>query len=275
MSDLAFFSEDQPMTNGVKYSEECQRYKQKCLQHLHRAELSHVLALRQVRFEAAFQPEDERLILEARGGSAGDVGDTVASIITRSHFLLLKVEFEFFFSRLLHCVWDHHFTALLRQARPKLLAEAHKLAEFARAVARDDAKGFVLRKLIPRHGLEKMCSVLKDSTGIDAPSCLSSEERRHRSQIRSAFEVRHLFEHANGRVDDAFLERVEEGSSLGFAWRQSTWGGLPLGRNAKVPIRGEDFEATLEAMLLAARRIGDEVTNFTPQPESRRRQGTA
>jgi hypothetical protein len=261
------------MTTGLDHAEECKRYKQECLQHLHRAELSRVLALRQVRSEAPRQPEDERLIQESLGGSDGNVGEAVASIITKTHFLLLKVEFEFFLNRMLHCVWDHHFSALLGQARPKLLSETHKLAEFARAVSRGDAKGYVLRKVIPAHGLAPLCNVLKDSTGIDVPACLKGEWR-HWAQIRSAFEVRHLIEHANGKIDDAFLEKVEEDGPVRDSWRQSSWGNLPLQRRAKLPIRAEDFEATLEAMLLAADRIADAVANFVPQPEPRQPKGT-
>jgi hypothetical protein len=255
------------MTETPTYREACASYGRACRQHLRRAQLSRALALRQAASGAAVGPGDEELVREALGGAAGDVEAAVASTVTRTHFLLLKVEFELFLNRMAHCVWDHHFPAMLRQAKGKPLSQTYKLAEFAHAAARGDAKAFVLRKVVPAHGLGGLCGALEDGTGIDVAGLLRGRgEWRHWAQVRSAFEVRHLIEHANGRLDDDFLKKLEDDGPLRDAWQGSSWGGLPLRPKAKVPIRDEDFEATLGAMLVAAGRIADALGAFVPRP---------
>jgi hypothetical protein len=84
--------------------------------------------------------------------------------------------------------------------------------------------------------------------------------RRNAGNSVSAFEVRHLVEHTNGKVDGQFVNAAAS-SPL---WQNSTWHDVRLAEGGSVPIRERDFEDTCDAMLASARWIADEVKTFSP-----------
>jgi hypothetical protein len=226
------------MTDNEGYRKRCEGYRAKCQQHLRRTELARRLALSQVAPGAGFLAANRQLVDEALGGTSPDPLDALRSVITRTHFLLLKVEFEFFLVRMAHCVWEHHLVAQ----------------------APDGWKGHVLQKVVPSHGLGRLAQSLKISTGVDLKHLLNKGPSPCWPQVWSAFEVRHLIEHANGKVDHAFLTQVVA-SSL---WKNSSWGSVLLAEGGKVPIREEDFDATFHAMIAATDLLGTALEGWTP-----------
>lgn len=93
----------------------------------------------------------DELVQQSLDRPGEDIRDAVISLITKTHFLLLKVNFEFFLNRMAHCVWDAHFEHLVHAK--KLPSEKAKLEEFAAAVSDGTAKEFILSRVIPTNGL--------------------------------------------------------------------------------------------------------------------------
>lgn len=196
------------MTPTGDYKEKCRAYRDKCRQHLHRAALARNLAISQIKPGGKVISANQKLVDESLGGKYSNEVADLEAVITKTHFLLLKVEFEFFLKRITYCLWDHHFEALLQRGKARALSDRHTLEEFAGAVARGEAKEYVLRRLVPHHGLDAFEHILHDSAGIPLPGLFQGEGRTSWCQIRSAFHVRHLIEHANGMVDEHFESDV-------------------------------------------------------------------
>jgi len=198
----------------------------------------------------------DSLVQQSLDQPGEDVRDDLLALITKTHFLLLKVNFEFFLNRLTHAVWDCHFRELIQ--RKKLLSERFRLEEFATAVLHEAAKEYVLDKVVPTHGLDRFVTVLAESTGIDIQHAVASADARAWSQIHSAFEVRHLIEHTNGKVDREFWNTVVTQP----LWRNSSWGGQKIDLGTKVEIRDQDFDQTFAAMVAATDIIAEQLKGF-------------
>jgi hypothetical protein len=121
------------------------------------------------------------------------------------------------------------------------------------AVQGDSSRDFVIQRMVPQHGLMSLVATLREATGIELPNALPSFDFSQWSQIQLAFEVRHLIEHRDGRVDPAFLVHVQN------FWSNSSWGkrgGLP-GTSERITVEEPDVGCTYEAMRQAARLLTD------------------
>jgi hypothetical protein len=227
---------------------------------LYRTKLSHQLALDHIRGRETALSDYEELLACSVDNHALDLDCALTSVVTNTHFLLLKVYYEYYLNRLVYSVWDRYFLELTHQQKSRLLSEEYELREFARAVAHNAGREYVLGKVIPRHGLRRLRDALKHSTGIELEKVLNREKPWYWSQIHSAFEVRHLVEHTNGRADDAFITEVYP-SPL---WRNSSWGDLPLSIHAEIAIREVDFEKTFQAMIESVPILCKAVVEWQP-----------
>jgi hypothetical protein len=243
------------------FVERCQFLGAKCQQQLHRTALARKLASDHILSKSTDLSSYSALVEGAVGVPDEDIRGQLLFVVIKTNFLLLKVHFEFFISRIIHCVWDYHLDELVAKKVPPLgKTEQQSLQPFARAVSKGNPKEYLLRRIIPSHGLTRMEKSLKESTGLSLPAIVNRSDSLYWPQIHSAFEVRHLVEHTNGRVDTEFHDEVCP-SPL---WRRSSWGKQKLNVGDEIVIGDADFDATLNAMLPAAAVIAQAVSAFVP-----------
>lgn len=243
------------------FADRCKFLGNKCQQQLHRISLSRTLASDHVLCASTDLTSYYPLVEQAVGMPDRDICDQLLCVINKTHFLLLKVHFEFFLSQIVHCVWDYHFDKLVeKKASPLARTEQHTLEPFARAVSKGNPKEYILRRIIPTHGLARMEKALKESTGLSLSTILNRSDPSYWPQIHSAFAVRHLVEHTNGRVDTRFHDEIYPGP----LWKRSSWGQGKVDIGDEIVIRGIDFEATLGAMLPSAASIAEATMGYSP-----------
>jgi hypothetical protein len=198
----------------------------------------------------------------------------LVTVIVESHFLTLKVNFEYFFNRMLYCLWFHQFDALAQRQEKGWLKERVPLREVALSLSRRRGKEFIIDQVVPRHGLDRMADCFRETTGMLVTDRINAINPKYWAQIHSAFEVRHLIEHRKGRVDQRFIHDVASHT----LWRNSSWADFALSqqhdnamadsstapdesagqtrprlpRTARIEVREKDFEATCEAMVESA-----------------------
>lgn len=263
------------MPNRDDFRSSCEYYGRKCRKRLYRTRLSHHLALDHLG-EVAESGRIEKyghLISESlEGDEQGEhafpgLRQKLVKTVVESHFLTLKVNFEFFLSRMLHCLWFYYFDELVRSEKKGRLTQSFTLREFALALSRQGGKEYVIDRIVPAHGLGRMAECFKETTGIAISDRLNASNPTYWAQIHSAFEVRHLIEHRKGKVDQRFLDEV---ASLSL-WQHSSWADFPLGHYApsaraeateaatplsapaaRIAVREKDFEATFVAMVESA-----------------------
>jgi hypothetical protein len=133
------------------------------------------------------------------------------------------------------------------------------LRDLAKALTGPGGKEFVIEKIIPRQGLDPMAKCFLETTRKSLRDTLNKVDPKLWSQIYSAFAVRHLIEHRKGKIDQRFLDEVVSRSF----WRNSSWADFvaqPPRRGtgpARIEVREEDFEATFDAMVRAAKIMTD------------------
>ena len=179
----------------------CEYAARKCLEHLHRSELARQLALHALRKGL---PEHLEL-LAARSFEQGP-SSRLEQVVHEAHFIALKTNFELFLNRVGWSLWLHHFDALSRQHERSLGKDKVSISDVIGWL--DDVKGGIIDHIVPAHGLEGLCSSLKTWTGIDVIAALNRCEPTLWPQIFAAFQVRHVIEHRNGRMDRAFVKSV-------------------------------------------------------------------
>jgi hypothetical protein len=145
---------------------------------------------------------------------------------------------------MLYCLWYWQFEQMARKSRSKV-----ELRDAAKALSDKDARESVIGSLIPSHGLDNLKTSFKELTGKSLPEELNTHTPKLWDQINTAFEVRHLVEHCDGKVDQKFIGKVQ--------WKQSSWCDFPVRDQAKIEVRRKDFEKTCEAMVQAAKLITD------------------
>jgi hypothetical protein len=77
---------------------------------------------------------------------------------------------------------------------------------------------FVIDRLVPRYGLPRFVTALEKSTGVRLPDVPSRKDSHLYPQIAVAFEIRHLAEHRDGKIDGQFQ------AHLRGLWVNSSWG---------------------------------------------------
>jgi hypothetical protein len=214
--------------------------------------------------------------LEAQEREPPRLRQKLVEVVVESHFLTLKVNFEYFLNRMLYCLWSSQFEQLARRKTRGSLTKAVTLRDFAQALSGQGGKEFVIGKVIPVYGLDRMAECFRETTGKSLPDGLNAVDPSLWSQIHSAFEVRHLIEHRKGKMDQRFIHEV----ASHILWKNSSWADFPptqpaagqtggasahshptsqeeprLPRPARIEVREKDFEATCDAMVQAAEII--------------------
>src|SRR5208282_3593560 len=178
----------------------------------------------------------------------------LASLAVKTHFLLLKVNFEFFLNRVIYWACDLHFAHLVNEKGfRKLLTDFKKtlaIQDFVTEIAQNSGKEYVLDKVVPPQGLNRFELILESGFGISMADVVGENDH---GQICFAFEVRHLIEHRNGKVDAQFKEKV------GRYWTKSSWRDASLNKGDEIEIRQVDFDATFAAMLHGVHTIAESV----------------
>ena len=85
------------------------------------------------------------------------------------------------------------------------------------------------------------------ATDISLKQILYDHDVHAWPQIQVAFQVRHLVEHSDGKVDKQFVANVKH------TWRNSTWGqcGPSVTIGQKIGVNEQDVTATYEVMVEA------------------------
>ncbi|MBX2800641.1 MAG: hypothetical protein KTR31_23375 [Myxococcales bacterium] len=246
-------------------------YVEKCRQYLRRTELTYRIAA------DVLASEPEASLVQRYGQTVADaVGSTLRGptgrerlerVLARSHLSTQKANFELFLNRIAAAKWEFHLDQVLARWPHPIRVPSDSFLRPAEAGA-----PFSVAELnVPSMGLSDLVGHLKVICGINGLSfsqwaglSVPVEAGQLRvdlwSQVVVSFQVRHLFEHRDGRVSRAFRNHVTP------YWSRSSWGGSKTledlaqrdatGRAVKVGTRALDFLATTEAMVQGAERIG-------------------
>lgn len=173
---------------------------------------------------------------------------TLRSVLHELHLVSLKANFELFLNRLLSTMWTFYFADLSHTISAGESVPLRELAESFERVAEPGAgaRDLVIDRIIPVHGLHRFESALKQAANIQLRDVLNHKDYRSWPQIYTAFEVRHLVEHRDGKVDNGFRERLRA------VWSNSSWGVREsLQHLKKIAVEEEDVIQTYTAMLEA------------------------
>lgn len=86
-------------SSNDSFESQCEFHVQKCCQHLHRTKLSRGFALEQIGANSDALTRLEYEISLAIDSRSGDINSALAKVIEKTHFVLLKIEFELFLIR--------------------------------------------------------------------------------------------------------------------------------------------------------------------------------
>jgi len=256
-----------------EFADRLTHYETKCRQHLSRVRLSHVLALGTLSGGQVQSEEIAGLIRASFDDEILDRYETkVRTVLHHLHLLSLKTNFELFLNRLLTTVWTFQFPVLsLTIPRDMSLLVRDLATEFGHTIESTvDVRNFIIDKIVAVHGLQQLKTALQKTIRIALPHVLNHKNIHYWPQIYTAFEVRHLVEHRDGRVDREFVRK------MALTWVQSSWGkhGIIPEPLEKVPVEEEDVIKTYEAMSEATSLLTTEVlrwsgqTNGPPQVEN-------
>jgi hypothetical protein len=258
------FSENEVRAYMTDFAERIKHYETKCRQHLNRVRLSHELALGALSAERVQTNEFVELIHASFDEDGQDRYEAeVRSGLSKLHLLSLKANFELFLNRVLSTVlkfqWPNLSSVILRDAHEISVREL--AASFAHATdSSGEVQEFIIDRIVPSNGLGQFERVLEQATGIRLRRLIYGKDKTKRCwpQIYTAFAVRHLVEHREGRVDQRFREQVVD------VWAQSTWGKCSdLERLDKVPVEKEDVAETCTAMLEATSLLSGELLSWS------------
>jgi hypothetical protein len=246
------------IANREGAAERLRHYGRKCEQHLSRVRLSHLLALGGLRIDALDLESPFNALVRA---SFQEVQPDLQDMELRRglhevHLIALKANFELYLNRVLTVVWTAHFPSLAGNAPGK---RDFSLREFAEAAVHGNgAREFVIQMVVPEYGLTALVGMLKEATGIELPKGLTAYAFSQWSQIKVAFEVRHLIEHRDGRVDSDFQAHVQK------FWSNSSWGkrGRLPDMLERITVEEADVGNTYDAMREAARLLTDALVHW-------------
>jgi hypothetical protein len=230
------------------FRDRCEFYRSKCRQKLYRTQLSHNLALDHLAegIDSTGNAQIGALLKESlndQGTGLPYQHEKLVRIVAESHFLTLKANFEYFLNRILFCLWSWRFESLARRSRKKVA-----LQDAIAALADEGTRERIIDNLIPAHGLDEFKIAFKETIHKSLPEEFKiANAPGIWDQIQTAFAVRNLVEHCNGKVDQDFLRTVQ--------WMQSSWRDFPMSDQAKIEVRRKDFNETCAAMLRAVEII--------------------
>jgi hypothetical protein len=260
---------------GVKF------FGEKCRQHLSRVLTSFDLAWRNTSGTAfmALIENESALVQRAVGGvssvqdsaSEGDawlLGQKSAQrelreALVECHFLLLKVEFEYFLCRLTNLLWEMYSGTLSLETSVEAAANAlarfkvgdqerlKREKEFRKHIVGKDWE--TIRGNVPDTNLKRFFMWIAP-TGL----LLADAAGEEWAQVEAAFEVRHLIVHGNGRINaKSDKKREEKRARVLELLRQSSWAtqvnGVRGGR--KIRVGENDLRVTCRSMIASAEAI--------------------
>jgi hypothetical protein len=234
-----------------EFRSNCDYYGGKCRKRLFRTKLLHDVTLQHLDdlLNTAGAAQYERSLREAlepqEREPSSPLREKLIKVVVESHFLNLKVNFEYFLSRMLYCLWSSHFEQLTRRSKKPV-----PLRNSAQALSGQGGRELVIDKVIPRHGLAPLAKCFQEATKQSLPDRLNTRDQKLWSQVSTAFEVRHLIEHRKGRIDEMFRRKVQAHNH----WGNSSWRDFSLSQD-RIEVREKDFEATFDAMVRAAEII--------------------
>jgi len=125
-------------------------------------------------------------------------------------------------------------------------------------------RGIVIDRILGRYGLAGFEWKLKEATKIDLQRSLHAKGLISSwAQINTAFAVRNLVEHRDGKVDKLFRNAVKD------IWPQSNWGkrvdSETLVTLEKITVEEEDVNATFTAMLKIIELLTEETLAWDAQ----------
>jgi len=242
-----------------KCEAELRRYEKKCLQHLARVRLSHRLANAALDGEQSARAASNNLLLEAFGNqlspdeSIRKLGNQIHAI----HLVALKADFELFLNRVLFTIWECHFDSLADRAPTDKSSLRDLAIKAASGLHGDSTPAFLVQQIVPSYGLHELTDCLKSATGIDLHAVLNLGGHKIWAQIFTAFQVRHLIEHRNGKADVSFKHKVAK------LWRNTSWGERkPLESLVKIETTADDFCRTREAMSTAVPLVANALVEW-------------
>ncbi|HXM94203.1 MAG TPA: hypothetical protein VOA64_08120 [Candidatus Dormibacteraeota bacterium] len=249
------------------FSEQLTRYERKGREHLSRVRLSHVLALKTLQGVNSLLDEELKTDEELQGLVSKSFGSTTANktkmrgILHDLHLVSLKANFELFLDRILVTIWKFHFDQLAAFIPPAVSLRAEKRYPHDDCNRRD----FIIEneEVVPPHGLQ-LLEALTKVTNIHCKEVLS---KSYWPQIFTAFQVRHLVEHCDGKVDKTFRMKVDK------FWRDSSWGrrqSQSLSELKKVVTEKEDVDETYAAMWESTELLSKEVLKWSSDHENLR-----
>jgi len=165
------------------------------------------------------------------------------------HLVALKADFELYLNRVLTVVWAGHFPSIVK----KYLSKGYFSKREQAALRSLTSPELFIERVVPNYGLDALLETLKNTTEITLPNDLKDYEPSEWGQVQVAFQVRHLIEHLDGKVDDGFRRRVRE------FWKESSWGKThhELDTLVKVTVNEIDVACTYNAMRQAAHSLTD------------------
>lgn len=123
----------------------------------------------------------------------------------------------------------------------------------ARALAGPTSRARIADALVPVRGFVPLLKFLREFFDLKLEVVVGDP---HYSQVRVAFEIRHKFEHTNGKVDKRFVDEVK--NIMGkTSWKDDAERLSTVG--SKIEIRYGDVERTSESMTHFARKLAESV----------------
>jgi hypothetical protein len=237
-------------------------YDTECCKHLSRVRLSHLLALDALGFEADLASKKHGDLIGASFGNAKqDVFETkLRDVLHEVHLVFLKTNFELFLNRLLSTIWTFHFVELTSHISDQSIPLSELAAEFLQTgESRAGAREFIIDKIVPSHGLDNLESLLQKTTKIRLREILNRKDFHFWPQINTAFEVRHLMEHRDGKVDRRFRSKMAQ------LWVHSSWGArLKLEGLEKIASSVRQLKKAPQWPLLCAARTSNRDLPYVP-----------
>lgn len=227
---------------GQNAAERLRHYGTKGEQHLTRVLLSHRLALDGLRFDDERSPRVSDIVrasFDSIDPAALDV--KLRRGLHELHLTALKSEFELYLNRVLTVFWSAHFVSLAGNTSKREIP----LREVADATLQGiSGQDLIVEKMVPNHGLRAFVDALKVATGIKLPKDLPNYDFALWSQIQVAFQVRHIIEHRDGKIDGDFLANVRT------FWGHSSWSerNAPITARDRITVEESDVTCTHKAM---------------------------
>ena len=234
-----------------------QHYGLKSRQHLRRVRLSDLLAVKTLAFDTSADDLEQRLEQLSFDENESDVFAKLPTMVHEIHLVALKANFELYLNRVATVAWHSRLTQAAREplARREEFGRLLKKTRLSREELIDVLLGgarapgaveLLVDKIVPRQGLDALTDCLQIATGVSLRATLEgAKDPRTWAQIAVAFEIRHLVEHRDGKVDARFREAVKR------HWSNSTWGRVSVADVKKVAVEYDDVTMTFEAMLQA------------------------